>query len=372
MPTVSLLYDIFSLIQRYANIQVDYKSTVHGILEIHSNCPWCPGSKDSFIMEPETGRYSHKIRTAGCGRTGDCIDFLKEYMNMSHTESCEVLGLEDNADFVPSSPSQQVINAKEQPPLARWQETGLLLVERAVRALWNTSEGRIMLDYLHGRGLKDEIIKKKRLGYVPLQKDGRYLESSFEIWGLDPDQMTEVDKAKGCVRVPNGILIPWIEGDSTLWRLAIKRPGEKQSYGQVMGSGEGLYNVSSIQWDAPAMITEGELCALSVEQEAGDLVSCVATGSATRARLNRWVSELSCDPSCVLQSFDDDESGDLGADYWLEIRKCMRWSPLVAKDPNDILQRKFYPEYTNPCSLREWVEAGLSLACVEFGQEVRV
>jgi hypothetical protein len=271
---------------------------------------------------------------------------------MTHSEACEILGLEQNADYVPSKPVQSVQTGKEQPLLAMWQEQGKILIDRAVATLWSPA-CKDMRNYLHGRGLGDEILKKKRWGYVPLQSNGKYYEADLETWGLDP-----ATSSKDKVRIPNGILIPWFEG-SNLWRLAIKRPGEKQSYGQVLGSGEGLYNVGEIQFEFPAMIVEGEICALSVEQEAGDLISCVATGSTTRGRLTRWVAELNL-ASHVLQSFDEDESGDSGSEYWIEHlkTKCQRWSPYNAKDPNDILLKKFFEGYQG-CTLREWVEAGL-------------
>ncbi len=365
MPTISAQWDIKSLIEHFASIEIKGRpATVHGVLEYHSNCPFCGGT-DRFIMRPTEGTYSCAIRASGCGRHGDCLDFLKEYMSMSHAEACEVLGLEVNGDFTPSKPSQPAQNGKESSPPARWQSTGLLLVERSVHALWNTSEGRIMLDYLHGRGLGDEIIRKKRLGYVPLQSNGRFYEAELEQWGLDPSTC-----AKDKVRVPNGILIPWFEG-STLWRLALKRPDQPKGkdYGQVVGSGEGLFNVDSIQYDFPVMMVEGEICCLSVEQECGDLISCVATGSTTRARLSRWVAELHL-ASYILQSFDEDDSGDEGAKYWLEnLKKCMRWSPLVAKDPNDILLKKYFEGYQDH-SIREWVEAGIHSAEVEFKKKV--
>lgn len=363
MPIVSPMYDIKSLIERYASIEIKGRpATVHGVLEYHSNCPWC-GGEDRFITRPETGQYSCAIRASGCGRHGDALDFLKNYCNMTHSEACEVLGLEINQDYEPSSAPKSSQNGKENPPPARWQETGLLLVERAVWALWNTNEGKIMLDYLHDdRGLDYEIIRKKRLGYVPFQKDGRFYEDELENWGLDPATCSK-DK----VRVPNGILIPWF-GGNTLWRLALKRPDQPKGkdYGQVVGSGEGLFNVDSIQYDFPVMITEAEFCCMAVEQECGDLISCVATGSTTRARLSRWLAELHL-ASYVLQSFDEDESGDEGADYWMQtLQKCMRWSPYIAKDPNDILLKKFFEGHQG-YSLKQWVESGSHSAEVEFG-----
>jgi len=372
MPTLSALWDIKSLIEHHASIQYANKgrpSTSNGVQEWHSNCPFCGGT-DRFIMRPELGDYSCAIRSSGCGRHGDCIDFLKEYCSMSHAEACEILQIEHNADFVPSSPPETRYTGSEQPPNARWIETGFLLVERAQAALWNTSEGRVMLDYLHGRGLGNDIIKKKKIGFIPLRSDGYFYEDTLENWGLDPDK--EVKKS---VKVANGILIPWFEG-STLWRLGIKRPSETQSYGQVLGSGEGLFNVGEIQYDFPAMIVEGEICAMSVEQEAGDLIACVATGSTTRGRLNKWIAELGLPVAekngFVLQSFDEDDSGDVGSEYWIQnLKRCIRWSPLVAKDPNDILRGKFLPDteerHYSGYTLREWVEAGIHIAKVEFG-----
>lgn len=352
MPTLSPIWDVKSLIEHYALIDIVGRPTrVKGVLEYHSNCPRC-GGHDRFITRPETGQFTCATRASGCGWHGDCLDFLKDYCNMSHAEACEVLQLENNADYVPSKPPQNVQSGKEQPPCEGWQTMGKDLVERAVGALWSPS-GKDMLDYLHGRGLGDEIIKKKKLGYVPLQKDGKYFESELEDWGLDP-----ATSAKDKVRVPDGILIPWFDG-SVLWRLAIKRPGKEQSYGQVLGSGEGLYGVSGIQYEFPAMIVEGEICCMSVEQECGDLVSCVATGSTTRGRLAHWVAELNL-ASHVLQSFDEDDSGDSGSEYWIEALKdkCQRWSPLIAKDPNDIHLKKYF-EGCAGYTLREWVEAGL-------------
>ena len=357
MPTISALWDIKSLIEHFASVQVVGRpATVRGVVEYHSNCPFCGGT-DRFIMRPEIGTYSCAIRSSGCDESGDCIDFLRNYMHMTTYEAREFLGLEQNADFAPSKPVASSQNGKECPPPARWQDAGTNLVRIAEAGLWS-SAGKDMLAYLHARGLGDEIIRKKRLGYVPLQSNGRFYESSLESWGLDP-----LTCAKDAVRVPTGILIPWFEGN-TLWRLALKRPDQPrgQNYGQVLGSGEGLFNVDAIQYDFPAMIVEGEFCAMAIDQEAGDLISCVATGSTTRARLSRWVAELNL-ASFNLQSFDEDEGGDAGSEYWENtLRKCQRWSPWISKDPNDLLMRKYFEWVKEGFSVREWVEGGIMIA----------
>ncbi|GER88632.1 hypothetical protein KDW_27940 [Dictyobacter vulcani] len=219
-------------------------------------------------------------------------------------------------------------------------------------------KGQALLDYLRARGLKDDIIKKKRFGYVPLGKDGRWYLGTFEHWGLDPDLLLPGRRERGGVCIPPGILIPWSEGD-ILWRLGLKRPGQPKGkdYGQVVGSGEGMFNIDQVHCGQPAMIVESEICACSVEQEAGDLIACVATGSTCRARIGRWISDLAL-ASVVLQSFDEDEAGDNGSAYWCRaLKNSMRWSPMVAKDPNELLQHEREPGAL--CTLRQWVGYGL-------------
>jgi hypothetical protein len=268
---------------------------------------------------------------------------------MSMDEAIRELALEDVSFYEKPTVMTQ---GQDSPPPKQWQQAASVLIARAVDCLWYSEEGKQALVYLRGRGLSDSVLKKMYIGYVPLQKDGRWYSDTFEGWGLDPMKLSPAQYAKGCVRVPNGILIPWFEG-ATIWKLAVKRPGEEMDYGQVLGSAEGLYNIGSIQYEKPAMLVEGEFDALSVMQEAGDLVACVATGSAVRGRSPRWTAEL-MQASFLIQSFDDDKGGHDGAVHWLNTyEKCFRYEPIGAKDPNDML-RAYDGNY-----VRDWVQAGL-------------
>jgi len=94
MATLSVCTDIKSLIEYHAAIQVVGKPVrVRGILEYHSNCPFC-GGEDRFITRPEEGTYSCATRASGCGRFGDMITFLREYCDMSFREACEEIGVD--------------------------------------------------------------------------------------------------------------------------------------------------------------------------------------------------------------------------------------------------------------------------------------
>lgn len=362
MPTVSTRYDIKSLIERYTSIRIVSHAFVAGIEEFHSDCPWC-GGHDRFVTRPETGQYSCAIRSSGCGRSGDGIDFLREYANMTYQEAVEELALEhvQFADQKPAARRNSRNSSSDAAPSAKWQESAELILARAERYLWLPKpDARKALNYLRDRGLKDETIQKARLGCVPLRADGSWHQESFEAWGLDPEKLTSKQREKGGVRVPDGILMGYMVG-GRIWKLEMKRPwAETMPKGQVLGSVDALYNVDALQYGDIAMMTESVIDCLSVQQEAGDLVACVATGSADKGR-SRWFAELSI-ARFVLQSFGSDVAGDAGAEFWMQaLLRIERWATVLWNDQNDLLQAQLKNE-TGGFTLRQWVELGVQLA----------
>jgi len=371
-PTI----DLVSLIEQRSGIRLVRRATTGGG-EYWGACPFCGTGDNRFHVWPHAGRPHYWCRV--CDAKGDGVDFLRQYCHLSFVDACQELGLDpgDLSGATVTPPDIAELTAKDAPPCKKWQDFGKLIVERAERYLWHSksSEGQRWLAYLRGRGLSDETIKYAHLGCIPRQKDGSWWAFSFADWGLDLDQLTEEQRRKGGVRIPDGIVIPWFEGDR-LWKIAIKRPHDPDfSYGQVPGSGKGLYNVDAIRPDHPAMLVEGEFDCLSVMQEAGDLIACVATGGAGGARVARWLGDLSL-ASFVLQSFDDDAAGDAGSEYWMGVwyaepdtgpvlyrpgalSNCVtRWSPALWKDPNELLQS----QPNGVCTLREWVQYGIEAA----------
>jgi hypothetical protein len=167
-----------------------------------------------------------------------------------------------------------------------------------------------------------------------------------QTWGLAGDQRP--------IWLPTGIVFPWCVG-SELWRINIRRVGDNivdaRRYAVVSGSRNTLYGLGTIKPNAPAMIVEGVLDALSVLQEAGDLVGVVATGSTTGGRLERWIGRLSL-ASTVLVSLDADEAGEQASAWWLKAlgSRAKRWRPYW-DDPNAMLQAGV--------DLRMWVREGV-------------
>ncbi len=357
VDTTATFIDIKSLIEQKAGIRLTFHSHSKDGPEYHGPSPW-NGGKDRFACWPSIGRFSDAIRSSGSQNCGDAIDFLRNYPYegaMTYREACRELGL----DVDPAYRSFKFPAVQEDDtlaPPAKWMETGMIILEQAERRLWNNPDGQQMLDYLHNRGLKDEIIKKKRLGYIPFnEKTGRMYEMSFTAWGLTPDMLNEDDRARGCVRVPEGLLIPWFV-DRDLWKLTVKRPSmpKGKDYVQILGGQECLYNADLVAFKLPVVMTEAVIDCLSVEQEAGDLVVVVATDGAPRTRQSRWVATL-CKAPYILQSFDTDEAGEKGATEWLELlpeNHAVRHDPW-AHDPNDMLKQGQ--------DIRKWVQVGISM-----------
>jgi hypothetical protein len=382
--------DLVSLIEQRAGVNLVKRANHFKFgAEYWGVCPFCDTGDNRFHVWPEGDRPHYWCRV--CSKEGSPAQFLADYAGLSYAEAFDELGLLDETDFsvLPPKPAQHY--KATQAPCKGWQEAGLALLERAERYLWHprSPEGQQALAYLHQRGFTDETIRAARFGYVPLLSDGSWFSEPFSHWGLDPSALTEQQRAKGCVRIPNGILIPWF-CDGQLWKLAVKRPGEQMDYGQILGSADGLYNVDSIEAGKPVMLVEGEFDALSVQQEAGDLIACIATGSVRKGRATHWRDDLEL-ASYVLVAFDNDlpdehgqKAGDEGARYWLELLShAIRWEPWALpadkewedeawnsymirfKDCNEMLQYAEAFKDWSGTDLRGWIQQGIEIAVME-------
>jgi hypothetical protein len=343
MPTDTTMLDLCSIIEQAVGIRLSYIASSHGG-EYAGPCPFC-GGNDRFRVWPNADLPHWWCR--GCNKFGDAIQFLRETQGLDYREACERLGIEPGEQY--QSHRSTPALSDDAPP-AKWQETANLLVNLAEKLLWRQQD---VLDYLHKRGLTDDTIRRARFGYIPAWKTFQ-----FDDWGLDPDQLTEAQRSKGGVKIPDGLLIPWF-ADGKLWKLTVKRPFAKPNelkYGQITGSRECLYNADAIKPDAPVCLSEAVFDALSAQQVAGELCASCATDGAANTRGTHWIALLSM-ASTQLIAFDDDENkaGDREAHYWLDIfpRTAFRWTPW-AHDINDMLRAKQ--------DIRAWIQSGLALA----------
>jgi len=324
-------------------------------------CPMCHG-EDRFYLLPDakdsTGARRGKWACRNCHpKEGDAIELLVHMDGLSYADA--FIRLQEMFPALKSSskrfekkisaPVHQVRPLAENavPPDSIWQERARKLLNAAIACLWSDigSDARA---YLFARGLTEDTIRAARLGYIPLAKNGQEGEEDAAIWGMNDDRET--------VQIPSGILFPYeYEGD--LWKLRVRRIGDvpkDERYRIISGSSNGLYRADSVESGKPCMMFEGELDSLSVQQEAGCLVTCVATGSTSHARIFEWTVRLALADQ-VLLCFDNDEPEKTkdAFDYWTKRLVHARVYSLPGNyhDANDMLQKKG--------NIREWVASGI-------------
>src|SRR6266581_9115131 len=292
--------DILSLIQQRATIALSGRPTnSKDGKEYHSNCPFSDcGGQDRFCIWPDAGRWSCNVRSSGCGRWGDAIGFLMQYDGYSFRQACDELEIEDPR-YARELKPLPLFMASDQEPCKKWMDSASAFVYRAERYLWS-DKGTKALEYLHGRGLTNETIRYAKLGFCP----GWYHEQ-LENWGLTSIQTLEETE----IKIPPGITIPWIV-ENKIWKISVKRFEDvEKGYFQVVGSSDALYTIDTSQgYDTPCMLLESEFDALSVQQEAGDIIASVATGGTSKGQSLRWITALKQAPGLLI-GFDADEAG---------------------------------------------------------------
>jgi DNA primase len=297
-------------------------------------CPWCVG-RDRFRIWPHAEHPGYWCRQ--CDRKGDAIQYLRDHDGLSYREACERLGQPVSVPrwTLRSAPPPRV----SVPPPGVWQAKASAFVESCQQALWGPP-GAHALTYLCARGLCDQTLKAASVGY-----HGGFERQPPQAWGFPTGHKP--------IWVPRGIVLPWFQGGA-VWRLVIRRPGQDipkaQKYITLSGSSNTLYGLDTLRPNGPAMIVEAVIDALSIVQEAGDLIAVVA-GSTTGGRSERCIGRLGLS-STVLVAFDADEAGEAAAAWWLTAlgHRAKRWRPYW-DDPNAMLQ--------DGTDLRTWVPEGM-------------
>ena len=121
-------------------------------------CPFHNEKTPSFSVNEEKGFY----HCFGCGEHGDIISFTMKHNNMDFraaiTELANMAGVK-LPDYKPRDPN-----------IVKREEELFDICEKAAQTFSEklfTPEGAHALEYVHGRGFDDDMIKKYRIGYAP-------------------------------------------------------------------------------------------------------------------------------------------------------------------------------------------------------------
>jgi hypothetical protein len=360
-------------------------------------CPFC-GGRDRFRVWPDRGRWWCRV----CERHGDALSFVQQREGFGFGEALHYLGLQGNEPTWSPAPREPVLPEAVEPPPHEWQQAALAFAEQAQAALWGDYDRP--LTWLRGRGFTDATIAAAQIGYQPRDE-----WVSRAAWGLEPDgDKQNIWLPRGIVipwfvdgllwklfirrpippgaweavrrppqdaPVPRGIPATVLRclreqrsyltvevlarrcdltgGDvqAALVELdAAKLVQRPTKHYQVPGGSNCIYNADAVQRGKPAVLVEAALDALAIQQEAGDLVAAVATGT-TGARGIRWIGKLAgCNP--ILLSYDNDQGGTTPTSYWRDVlrKQAHIWRP-YPDDPAAMLEHGF--------DVRAWVAAGL-------------
>ena len=345
-------------------------------------CPGC-GGNDRFCVREEGNHKDGETRGwyhcghghggNGCGKTGDTIQYLRDFRGMTFRQACDYLGItpddkeSDHHRYRPVSRPKRNKVEQHKPKAwdypaevvdaAMWREHGMKFVDKCHEILLGRQKS---LDWLAGRGIPFAMVEKYKIGlHLGKTRGDQEWEPDFrpwKSWGLR-DEKADGGKPRMFV-LPAGIVVPWIRnGELRRIRIRLAKPNPKnpkEKYHVVKGSSIDLFS-TTIKARAFVLV-ETELDAVMIDSEAGDLVGAIGLGAVG------MMPDKVTDPALrqavrILNALDFDEAGLKSSVWWEEhFKNSVRWPVPVGKDPGEAWQAGV--------DIRSWIEAGLPASLV--------
>lgn len=311
---------------------------------LQAKCPFHSDKNPSFYYSWQEDWY----RCYGCDERGDLCrlygrlhnlddkdgfrEFARRYMG--GVEAKGKRGYETPPPPKPAVPPDRFTPGD--PPHAPdvWADRALKFADYAHDQIFDPANAAA-LDYLHGRGLTDETIRRFRLGWNP--KD--YFRPR-QAWGLPAEKKPNGNWRH--LRLAMGWVIPTIV-DGRVWRLKIRQTPEtlrnpdEAKYLQVPGGSQRTWLLCPGR--RVFVLVETEFDALLVFQAAGDLVGVVPFGSAS-AKPDQAVFPLLQKASLLINALDFDKAGGVNTGWWAKHfgHNHERCPPPEGKDLGDYVQ----------------------------------
>ncbi len=120
---------------------------------LKARCPFHQEKTPSFTVSPSRGTYY----CFGCGAKGDVFSFVQQFEGLDFSGALKLLAEKAGVEIVGYSGQAQ----KENEILYKVMEKACLFFEEQIK------DNKSAIDYLKKRGLKNETIKRWRIGYAP-------------------------------------------------------------------------------------------------------------------------------------------------------------------------------------------------------------
>jgi DNA primase len=323
--------------------------------EYASPCPFC-GGEDRFRSWPKEGTGG-KWWCRQCTKSGDRIQYLRDFKNMSYAEACRYLKVQQrynasDINYLDSTTLLHYTPRKTEPPPLKWQKIMQGVVGESKERLKSTRFKYVWNWLRKTRGLQPETIETHSLGWNDVS-----LSREFS------DQDGQVSK----IWISEGLTIPCYR-DGIIQKVNVRRsargdlnklPEDGKRYRMATGSC-GRANMVFGESKDNAIVVESDLDAILLYQIAGDIVTVAAMGSAAN-KPDYQVTKILSKAKSFLVSLDNDDAGiNATYDWWLSyFPNAKRWPVPKGKDPGEA--------YQVDEDLRIWIRAGLpdDVICIE-------
>ncbi|MCK0067869.1 DNA primase [Kordiimonas laminariae] len=148
--------------------------------EHHGLCPFHNEKTPSFTVNDQKEFY----HCFGCGAHGSVFDFVMNTQGLTFPETIEMLAAEAGME-VPKQSREQQEREKKRATLYEVMDA----VSSWYQAQLVGQIGRSAFDYIKGRGLTDETLKRFALGYAPNNRSA--LKEAMLARGIGEDQLIE-------------------------------------------------------------------------------------------------------------------------------------------------------------------------------------
>jgi len=329
------------------HVQLKKVATTQGG-EWQGPCPGC-GGDDRFHVWPEKNEGEGSYWCRQCEKSGDGIQFLRDFEGISFHEACARLGkdMPQKPDY--TTPRQRTPDRytpqEKDGPNTLWREKAWAFVTWAYEQVFDHPE---VIDYLARRGINETIIGRYGLGWNG-GKDGKDLFRSRESWG-QPKLKNEIRRDKP-LWLPRGMVIPAMRGGEVV-RVRIRRPDPipfGSRYYVVPGSGMGTLVVAAES--RVFVVTEAELDAYMLAGRMDETIGAVGLGSASTKPDKKTMGILKA-AHFILVALDADDAGYKATEWWThEFPDGKIWPVPRGKDPGEA--------YEAGVNIKEWIMAGV-------------
>ena len=328
--------------------------------EYHGPCPACGGT-DRFHVWPNQNEGRGGYWCRGCGKSGDNIQFLRDFEGKNFRESCEILNIKikdrdgHNETETPKPKEKPEFHpVQHQCPADLWQEKAQKFISWAQE---NLKQNKEVLRWLADRGIDQDTATSARLGWNPGEK-GKDIYRPRVSWGL-PEEINEKTLKPKKIWIPIGLVIPFIcdtvseagiqETKQIILRIRIRRPEGNPPYYVIPGSSMAIMIIGRER--RAFVVIESELDAIATAA-ACELTGAVAMGS-SHAKPDQETYDILKNSLQILNALDYDAAGAKAMHWWDEQfpDNCDRWPVPRGKDPGEACQMG--------TDLNMWIKAGL-------------